>query len=73
MGVQNLSNGIDIDRARYERENRLNPPEFAPGQDLNPVSTSDLFGTMGDGNLFSGGGSVFDNSPQEVNTAILAR
>lgn len=68
MGVQNLSNGIDIDRARYERENRLNPPEFAPGQDLNPVSTSDLFGTMGDGNLFSGGGSVFDNSPQEVNT-----
>ena len=70
MGVSNLNNGIDVDRARYNRENRLNPPEFAPGQDLNPVSTTDLFGSGGD--LFSGGGSVFDNSPQEVNTSGMS-
>ncbi len=64
MGVQNLSNGIDIDRARYERENRMNQPDFAPGQDLSQISTDGLFGG---GDLFSGGGSTFDNSPQEVN------
>ena len=72
MGVQNLSNGADIERARYERNNRLNPPEFAPGQDLSPVSTGDLFGNMGGGDLFSGGGNIFDNSPQDVNVGGMS-
>lgn len=57
MGVGNLNNNIDIERARYERENRMNQPDFAPGQDLKPISTDGMFG----------GNSFFDSTPQEVN------
>ena len=42
MGVMDLDNDIDIDRARYDRENRLNPAEFPMGQDMD-ISSSGLF------------------------------
>ena len=42
MGVWDLDNDIDMDRARYDRENRLNPPPFPSGQDMD-ISSSNLF------------------------------
>ncbi len=65
MGSDSINNGIDVDRARYERMNRLNPPQYAPGQEpqgskREPVSVSRLFGD---------GDKITDNTPQEVRTA----
>lgn len=35
MGLNDFSNGYDVDSARYDRMNRVNPSEFPPGQGAN--------------------------------------
>ena len=77
MGADNfLNNNVDIDSLRYERQNRLNKPDYAPGQgegeDLfssdfeQPVSSGgfDTFSQTGRDDLFSssGGGDLFGSS-----------
>lgn len=59
MGEDSLNSGIDTERARYERLNRVAPPIYAPGQETSkaPVSLSD-------------GAKVTDNTPQKVETVI---
>lgn len=44
MGANDLNMGVDVERARYERQNRLNPPAYQPGQDPN-ADVRTLFGT----------------------------
>lgn len=75
MGADNfLGGGFDSDSARYERQNRLNPPDFAPGQgddDLfksdfeQPVSggsgMNDIFSSSG-GDIFGGGNTGMPGS-----------
>lgn len=56
--IMNNNSGTDLDSARAERNNRENPPEFAPGQDS--FFTDDVFDS-GVNTTFSPGG--FD-SPQ---------
>ena len=77
MGASDLDNyGFDADEARYNRMNRQNPPDFAPGQDASfeadifnnssmPPSNDmmgDIFSSgLGDG---GGGGGLFGSTPQ---------
>lgn len=71
MGVADMNNmGFNADASRYDRQNRLNPPEFAPGQgngafeqDIfasstvpsNSTSSGDIFGGSSGGDIFSSG------------------
>lgn len=57
MGASNMLGGVNIDAARAEREERTNPPEYAPGQD--DIFDDDLFG---DGNDFTGGDAFFGDA-----------
>ena len=75
MGIGDMhSNGFDADASRYERENRLNPAEFAPGQDATfqqdifatssvPANTGemgDIFGSGAGGeDIFGGQNDIF--------------
>lgn len=61
LGDMNLG-GFDADSARYDRQNRLNPPEFAPGQSGSPLDMGSIFpdssvpsNTGGLGDVFSTG------------------
>lgn len=59
MGVYDMNNGVDVDAARYDRENRMNPPEYPPGQmDYNNQVYG---GDMGMGGM-GGMGSMSDTS-----------
>lgn len=59
MGAKDILNGSgDLESARAERNNRLNPPEYAPGQD------DDFF----DDELF--GESSVDNSTTETSLSL---
>lgn len=69
MGANSLNSDIDIDRAMYERRNRMQPPEYAPGQEPKKEGSSNLQELFTMTDLFNkGDGKVFDNSPQEVDT-----
>lgn len=65
MGADNfLGGGFDSDSARYERQNRLNPPDFAPGQGDDDLFKSDfeqpVGGSSGMNDIFSSsGGDIF--------------
>lgn len=53
------SGSRDLDSARLDRENRLNPPENAPGQDSTFSDTSDIFsGSISSSPLDSGFSSL---------------
>lgn len=73
MGAGNfVNNSFDADEAMYERQNRLNPPEFAPGQGEDDLFSSDfeqsVGGGSGMGDIFSsgGGGDVFSSGGGDV-------
>ena len=57
MGANNLVNGVNVDRARAERDERVNPAAYAPGQDedLDDLFDDDDFGDSVDvsGSTFS--------------------
>lgn len=61
-----LDNDFNSDEARYNRQNRLSPPEFAPGQDPSFGGDDDLFSSnissMNSGQSF-GGADTFSSSP----------
>ncbi len=58
MGASSLNNGIDIEKAKYERINRVSPPKYAPGQEpkREPISVH---------NLLSDGEKEADNTEKE--------
>lgn len=60
MGADNFLNNsnFDSEEARYDRQNRLNPPEFAPGQGDNDIFSSSFDTPVGGGGFdtFSSGG-----------------
>lgn len=59
------SNGFDADQARYERENRMNPSEYPPGQGMGSMDSlfsNDISQPIGDG---MNGGEVMNNSFQQ--------
>lgn len=67
MGLQDTNfGGFDADQSAYNRQNRVNPPEFAPGQGDN--SMDDIFNnnvgttqsTQGVGDM--SGGNIFGNA-----------
>lgn len=59
MGADNfLGNNFDADSARYDRQNRLNPPDFAPGQG----SSDDLFSSSFEQSV--SGGDMFSSFSQ---------
>lgn len=63
------SNGFDADQARYDRENRMNPSEYPPGQgmnDMNSIFSNDVTQSVGMGNT---GGEMLGNSFQS-NTGV---
>lgn len=64
MGLDSMNmGGFDADSARYDRQNRMNQPDFAPGQgSASPFGSSDIFSqpsvpsnTGGVGDIFSTG------------------
>ena len=59
MGVWDLDNDLDLDRARYDRENRLHPPDYPSGQDMD-ISSSGLFD--------SGMSGMSYDAPMSINT-----
>lgn len=65
MGADSLFNDdFDADEARYDRRNRLNPPEFQPGQgDDFDMFSSGFDSPVGSGGFdtFSSGGSAFND------------
>lgn len=62
MGADSFfDNNFDSDTARYERQNRLNPPEFAPGQGDDDLFKSDFEQPVG-----NGGFDAFSNSSQDL-------
>lgn len=47
MGLDSFStNGFDADEARYNRQNRMSEPDFAPGQEMG-MDTDDIFSSSG--------------------------
>lgn len=65
MGANSLlgGSGIDIDSARANRENRINPPEFQPGQEdgfQDDIFSSDISQTP-TGSVFDGMGTLGGN------------
>lgn len=60
MSVSDMTSGIDVDEARYNRQNRMRPPETPPGQEV-----GSMFGSP---NGFGGAVDAFSTSAQPVNT-----
>lgn len=64
MGADNFLGGdFDPDSARYERQNRLNPPDFAPGQGDDDLFKSDFEQPVSGG---SGMNDIFSTSGVDV-------
>ena len=64
MGADNfLGEDFDPDSARYERQNRLNPPDFAPGQGDDDLFKSDFEQPVSGG---SGMNDIFSTSGVDV-------
>lgn len=70
MGADNFlnNNGFNSDEARYDRQNRLNPPEFAPGQ--GGSSEDDLFKSDFETPVSGGGMDAFTSSGNDVFSSI---
>lgn len=79
MGADNFLNNSNFnsDEARYERQNRLNPPEFAPGQGDDDIFSSsfdtpvgsggfDTFSSGGGNDIFGGGGMIGSFNPMDM-------
>lgn len=56
-----LNDDFDSDSARYDRQNRMNPPDFAPGQG---DGVDDLFSSDFDQPIGSGGIDIFSTPTQ---------
>lgn len=68
MGADSFLNGSDFDSdsARYDRQNRMNPPEFAPGQGDDDGLFSSGFETPVGGNTGNSGFNIFSAQPQQM-------
>lgn len=68
-----MDDSFNSDEARYNRQNRVNPPDFAPGQDPSFGGDNDLFSSnisssnagqsFGGADTFNSGGNLFGSNP----------